>query len=65
MFNMHFIMKYSWFIRRLYSPAIILMSFFLISLLRPVSTPTFTGILGLSMVLAAGARLIEWRYERN
>jgi len=62
---MHFIMKYSGLIRGLYIPSLILMSFFLMSLRRPVSTPTFTGIFGLSMALAAVARLVEWRFERN
>ena len=63
--NMYFIMKYSGLIRGLYIPSMILMSFFLMSLRRPVSTPTFTDILGLSLALASIARLIEWRYERN
>ena len=58
-------MKYSGIIRVLYIPSMILMSFFLVSLRRPVSTPTFTGVLGLSLALAAVARLIEWRYERK
>ncbi len=58
-------MKYSGLIRGLYIPSMILMSFFLVSLRRPVSTPTFTGILGLSLALAAVARLIEWYFERN
>jgi hypothetical protein len=49
----------------LYIPSMILMSFFLVSLRRSVSTPTFTAILGLSLALAAVARLIEWRYERK
>jgi hypothetical protein len=58
-------MKYSGVIRVLYIPSMILMSFFLVSLRRPVSTPTFTGILGLSLALAAVVRLIEWRFERK
>ena len=58
-------MKYSGVIRALYIPSMILMSFFLVSLRRPVSTPTFTGILGLSLALAAVVRLVEWRYERK
>lgn len=58
-------MKYCGVIRVLYIPSMILMSFFLVSLRRPVSTPTFTGVLGLSLVLAAVARLIEWHFERK
>jgi hypothetical protein len=58
-------MKYSEVIRVLYIPSMILMSFFLVSLRRPVSTPTFSGVLGLSLALAAVARLVEWHFERN
>jgi len=58
-------MKYDGAIRALYIPSMILMSFFLVSLRRPVSTPSFTGVLGLSLALASIARLIEWRFERN
>jgi len=58
-------MKYSGVIRVLYIPSIILMSFFLMSLRRSVSTPTFTGVLGLSLALAAVARLVEWHFERK
>ena len=58
-------MKYSGVIRVLYIPSMILMSFFMVSLRRPVSTPTFTGVFGLSLAMAAVARLVEWHFERK
>jgi hypothetical protein len=58
-------MKYGGAIRALYIPSMILMSFFMVSLRRPVSTPTFTGVFGLSLALAAVARLVEWHFERK